>query len=175
MAAFARPRRRCERTLAARAERCRSLRLRPQGHQPGARPGIRRGFALLIFVDTSALYALLDQDDQFHEEARRVFTTLAADEAVTHNYVLIETIAIAQRRLGEVAARRLIQELVPAFTTVWIDEATHAAGVAALLAALPTRVSLIDFVSFEVMRDRGIARAFTFDVDFRKAGFEPMP
>ena len=101
--------------------------------------------------------------------------TLSGDEPVTHNYVLIETVAIAQRRLGDVAARRLIQEFVPALTTVWIDEATHAAGVAALLAALPTKVSLIDFVSFEVMRERGIARAFTFDGDFIAAGFESMP
>jgi predicted nucleic acid-binding protein len=55
---------------------------------------------------------------------------------------------------------------------VWIDEATHAAGAAALLAALPTRTSLVDFVSFEVMRERGIPRAFAFDDDFRAAGFE---
>ncbi len=121
------------------------------------------------------MYALLDQDDEFHHEAKRVFTTLARDEPVTHNYVLVETIAIAQRRLGEIAARRLIQELAPVLTTVWIDEATHAAGLAALLAALPTNVSLIDFVSFEVMREHRIPRAFTFDDDFKKAGFEAMP
>jgi len=94
---------------------------------------------------------------------------------VTHNYVLVETIAIAQRRLGELAARRLTQELAPVLTTVWIDEATHAAGLSALLAALPTKVSLIDFVSFEVMREHGIARVFTFDDDFKRAGFDPMP
>lgn len=94
---------------------------------------------------------------------------------MTHNYVLLETIAIAQRRLGEVAARRLVQDLAPVLTTVWIDEATHAAGIAALLAALPTRVSLIDFVSFEVMRENGISRAFAFDDDFAAAGFEPVP
>jgi predicted nucleic acid-binding protein len=52
-------------------------------------------------------------------------------------------------------------------STVWIDEATHAAGVAALLAALPTPISLVDFVSFEVMREHGIA----FDEAFRAAGF----
>lgn len=94
---------------------------------------------------------------------------------MTHNYVLVETTAIAQRRLGEVAARRLIQDLAPVLTTVWIDEATHLAGVAALLAALPTKVSLIDFVSFEVMREHRISRAFTFDEDFKNAGFEAMP
>ncbi len=91
---------------------------------------------------------------------------------MTHSYVLVETTAIAQRRLGEVAVRRFEHELVPILSTVWIDEATHAAGVAALLAALPTHVSLVDFVSFEVMREHGISRAFAFDDDFGKAGFE---
>lgn len=118
---------------------------------------------------------MLDRDDQFHKEAKGVFTALSSDEPVTHNYVLVETIAIAQRRLGEIASRRLMQELAPVITTVWIDEATHQAGAAALLAALPTKVSLIDFVSFEVMREHGIARAFTFDDDFRTAGFEVLP
>ena len=121
------------------------------------------------------MYALLDKDDRFHEDARKVFTTLSGDELVTHSYVLVETVAIAQRRLGETAVRRLMQELAPVLTTVWIDEATHAAGIAALLASLPTNVSLIDFVSFEVMREQGVARAFTFDDAFRRAGFELVP
>lgn len=32
--------------------------------------------------------------------------------------------------------------------------------------------SLVDFVSFEVMRERGITTAFAFDDDFRRQGFE---
>jgi predicted nucleic acid-binding protein len=114
----------------------------------------------------------LDRDDRFHEDAKRIFETLAREERLTHSYVLVETAAITQRRLGEDALRRLLQELVPVLTTVWIDEATHAAGVAALLAALPTRTSLVDFVSFEVMRGHSISRAFVFDDDFQKSGFE---
>jgi predicted nucleic acid-binding protein len=33
-------------------------------------------------------------------------------------------------------------------------------------------VSFVDWVSFEVMRRRGLRRAFAFDPDFRAAGFE---
>jgi len=114
----------------------------------------------------------LDRDNRFHDDARRIFGTLAREDRLTHSYVLVETVAIAQRRLGDTAVRRMMNELMPVLTTVWIDEATHAAGVAALLAALPTRVSLTDFVSFEVMRSHAISRAFAFDDDFRKAGFD---
>jgi uncharacterized protein len=80
--------------------------------------------------------------------------------------------ALTQRRLGPAAVRRFVQELAPVLTTVWIDEAFHAAGVAALLAAVPTRISFVDFVSFEIMREHGIGRAFAFDDDFAAAGFD---
>ena len=90
---------------------------------------------------------MLDRDDRSHDEAKRTFATFENEERVTHSYVLVETTAIAHRRLGEVAVRRFVHELVPVLSTVWIDEATHAAGVAALLAALPTRISLVDFIS----------------------------
>jgi uncharacterized protein len=124
-----------------------------------------------IFADTSALYALLDRDDRFHSTARTIFAGQKGEEIVTHSYVLVEMIALTQRRLGTEAVRRFSQDFVPALSTVWVDEATHASGLAALLAALPTDVSLVDFVSFQVMRERGIARAFAFDDDFQAAGF----
>jgi len=40
---------------------------------------------------------------------------------------------------------------------------------------LPTDVSLVDLVSFQVMREQDIARAFAFDRDFRTAGFSTIP
>lgn len=126
---------------------------------------------MTIFVDTSALYALLDRDDRFHSSAKAAFVGLAEQDLVTHSYVLVEVTALVQRRLGSDAVRRFSQDFLPALSTIWIDETAHTAGLAALLAALPTDVSLVDFVSFHVMRERGIARAFAFDDDFQAAGF----
>jgi predicted nucleic acid-binding protein len=126
---------------------------------------------MTVLADTSALYALLDRDDRFHSAARAAFAGLVDEEIVTHSYVLVEMIALTQRRLGAEAVRRFSQDFLPVLSTVWIDEPTHASGLAALLAALPTEVSLVDFVSFQVMRERGIASAFAFDDDFREAGF----
>jgi predicted nucleic acid-binding protein len=130
---------------------------------------------MTVFADTSALYALLDRDDRFHSAARATFADLAGEDLVTHNYVLVEMIALTHRRLGAEAVRRFSQDFLPVLSTVWIDEATHVSGLAALLAALPTDVSLVDFVSFQVMRERGIARAFAFDEDFLKAGYSTLP
>lgn len=128
-----------------------------------------------VFVDTSALYALLDRSDLNHDAAQAALPELAGEELVTHSYVLVESVALTHRRLGADAVRALTQTLVRGLTIVWIDEPSHAAGVAALLAALPTAVSLVDMVSFHVMREREIERAFAFDADFRNAGFVTLP
>jgi predicted nucleic acid-binding protein len=46
---------------------------------------------------------------------------------------------------------------------------------AALMAADSRSVSLTDWASFEVMRSRGLKRAFTFDRHFESQGFVRIP
>lgn len=124
-----------------------------------------------VFVDTSALLALLDEDDEHHREAAALMRHLiATSELVTHNYVHVEVLALARRRLGAAAVARLTDGLLPALTTIWVDEPLHRAAVAAHRAAGPT-VSLVDRVSFEVMRREGIEQGFAFDADFEAQGF----
>ena len=132
---------------------------------------------MTVFVDTSALYALLDRDDTQHQKAKSAFSgLLKKEELVTHSYVIVEAVALTQRRLGSDAVRALVDELLPAIgTTIWVDEAAHRASMSALLAASPTDVSLVDQVSFHVMRELGVSRAFAFDDDFRAAGFSTLP
>jgi len=124
-----------------------------------------------VFVDTSALIALLDEDDARHREASATFRSLAGTaELVTHNYVHVEALAVATRRLGADAAQKMIDSLFPVMTTLWIDEAVHRGALAAGRTARGT-VSLVDLVSFAVMRDQGIDVAFAFDADFDRQGF----
>jgi predicted nucleic acid-binding protein len=47
--------------------------------------------------------------------------------------------------------------------------------VAALLTANRRELSLVDCVSFEVMRRRDITSAFAIDTDFSKQGFTVVP
>ncbi len=126
-----------------------------------------------VFADTSGLYALLDVDDPNHERAAALWTGLLETEVIlTHNYVLLETAALVQRRLGLGAVGDLLEVLAPALDIRWVDEQLHEAGVRLLLAEHRRRRSLVDNVSFAGMREAGIARAFAFDGDFRAAGFE---
>lgn len=131
---------------------------------------------MTTFADTSALYAVLDADDAFHELAREAWgSLLSADETlVTTNYVLLETFALVQTRLGMDAVRGLSDDLLPVVRTAWVTEEDHRAAVQTLLAADRRELSLVDCTSFLVMRRLGLESAFTFDEAFEDQGFDSV-
>jgi len=131
-----------------------------------------------ILVDTSALLAHLDRADRHHRSAVGWLAGPGHDSGeglLTHNYVVVESLALAQRRLGPDALRALLEDVLAIVEIVFVDEPTHRAAVGALLASPRRGPSLVDLVSFELMRERGIRAAFAFDQDFRRAGFDTVP
>lgn len=127
---------------------------------------------MVIFVDTSAIYALLNEDDPNHGPASDVLRRhIDSGRFVTHNYVVIEAMALIQRRLGMRSVRRFRNALSPLLEVSWIDHARHERAVDAWLRASRRNVSLVDQVSFDLMRERGIRAAFAFDRDFAREGF----
>lgn len=127
-----------------------------------------------VFVDTSALYAALNGEDEHHSQAGELWAALLGgpDVLLTSNYVLLETIALLGRRLGPAAARDFQTGFTPALQVVWVSEALHHRAVAALLTAGQRNLSLVDCVSFEIMRQLGIETAFAFDRHFVQQGFQ---
>jgi predicted nucleic acid-binding protein len=124
-----------------------------------------------VFVDTSALLAILDEADAHHAAAAATFRSLVGRaELVTHNYIHVEAAALVGRRLGAAALDALTGRLLPVMTTVWIDEDLHQAALAAR-GGRTGGPSLVDEVSFVVMRRSGIDEAFAFDADFEAQGF----
>jgi len=130
-----------------------------------------------VFVDTSALLAVLDRDEAHHAQAASTWAELLErdEDLVTTNYVLVETYALAQRRLGLDAVRVLAQDFVPLMTVTWVDAALHDAGLAAVLGANRRDLSLVDCVSFGTMRQRHLDAVFAFDADFGAQGFQLVP
>jgi uncharacterized protein len=130
----------------------------------------------VTFVDTSALLAFLDRDASRHEEVVASLAGVFRERSgVTHNYVLVETEALAHRRLGAGVARRLLEDVIPVLEIVWINAELHGAAVTAHLRTLRRRTSLVDQVSFELMRRREISVAIALDRDFAREGFELLP
>lgn len=129
-----------------------------------------------IFVDTSALLAVLDADDKYHKRAKDIWLRLLSedDPLVCSNYILVETFALVQNRLGIDAVRTLQEDILPVIAIEWVDESAHRAGVSGVLAAMRKKLSLVDCISFDIMRKLGIKKAFTFDPHFKEQGFIPI-
>ncbi|MFO7893141.1 MAG: PIN domain-containing protein [Longimicrobiales bacterium] len=128
-------------------------------------------------VDTSALLALSHARDQHHaravEMAARhraaggtyVGTTLVLSEFYSHLLYLRDA-AVARTAL-----RHLLDDPIQS----WVEVGPELVGEASSrwLARYDDQAfSLVDAVSFEVMRTENVAAAFAFDHHFEVAGFE---
>jgi predicted nucleic acid-binding protein len=132
---------------------------------------------MVVFVDTSALYALLDADDKNHDRARQLWQEWLAQphHFVCSNYILLESVALIQRRLGRLALRRFQADMAPIFQIRWIDANLHQAAMSALLTTNQRQLSLVDCTSFELMRQLSINTVFAFDRHFAEYGFNCLP
>lgn len=130
-----------------------------------------------VFVDTSAFYAVLDASDAGHEAARRVWSELLdADETLmTTNYTLVETVSLLQHRIGMDAVEIFVADIEPVVQITWVDAMAHRVALHGLLVAGRRRVSLVDSVSFHVMREHAIRTVFCFDSHFAEQGFTVVP
>ena len=130
---------------------------------------------MTLFVDTSALIALVDRDDRAHQGIVLAFALGRTEALATHAYVIVETLAVARRRFDSVVAADLIDQVFPALVVAPVDADLHVAALAAFRENVGSSVSLVDRTSFAFMRREGIRRAIALDVDFRTAGFETLP
>jgi predicted nucleic acid-binding protein len=126
----------------------------------------------MIFLDTSAIYAWADGADLNHKAAVRYLHEILrrGERLLTHNYVLLESITLVQARLGLSAAAKLISDSSQ-FEIDWVDRQLHEVSTAALAQSAKRGLSLVDCVSFQVMKRRKVTTAFAFDRHFKTEGF----
>jgi len=126
-----------------------------------------------VFVDTSAFYALASLSDEFHEEAKEKYRCIL-DKGVTlftSSGVLIETMALIQRRLGFDILIDFINAIGGIIKIVWITEDIYQKAWKKMAVGKNEQISIVDWTSFEIMRDMNIERTFSFDVHFHQQGF----
>jgi predicted nucleic acid-binding protein len=125
-----------------------------------------------VFVDTSALYALLVSTDRWHRSALHTMRSLRRLDAelITTSHVLVECYALLGNRIGDDAVAALRDTVEPLLDVTWVDRELHDRALDAVISA-GGKPGLVDATSFLVMRERGINSAFTFDRDFETAGF----
>ena len=94
----------------------------------------RRSTRVRVFVDTSAFYAVLDRDDARHARAKRAWHKLlegGEHAAITTNYVVVETVAIAQNRLGVQAVRTFVDDVLAPVSVEFVSSGARLAPYAA--------------------------------------------
>ncbi len=130
----------------------------------------------VIFVDAVAVLALLNTRDQWHVAAESVYQEIrtSQDRLITTTFVLLECgNAVARTSMRASIAdfwarlersKLVIRPTESDWQQAWIDYRRGMAGSA----------SIVDHVSFQVMRRLGIQEAFTNDQHFTAAGFQVL-
>ena len=126
----------------------------------------------MIFLDTSAIYALADKADPNHVTAYGKFENLlkSGEAFLLHNYILLESTALLQARLGISSAILFLKDS-KSFEVEWVDLDLHEEAEKELERIGKRGISLVDCTSFIVMRRRGVRKVFAFDPDFKDQGF----
>jgi uncharacterized protein len=126
-----------------------------------------------IFADTSGLFALLVKNDYMYIRARENFRYFAENnvQLVTSSFVLVETTALLQHRIGLAPVNDFNLKILPLLDVVWADDQWYAKAMHRLLIQNKRDVSLVDCLSFEIMDALGIQYAFAFDKHFEENGF----
>ena len=127
----------------------------------------------MIFLDTSAILALADVRDQNHTGAVAALESLTSDgnTLLTHNYVLVESAALLQSRIGLESALAFLSD-AEHFTVHWVTPTDHAEAITLLTERNRRGLSMVDCMSFVVMRKYGVRTALAYDADFQAEGFE---
>ncbi len=126
-----------------------------------------------IFIDTTALVAILDADDAEHAAATRIWRKIIneGDMLVTHNYVIMEAACLIMKRLGIKAFRVFERDIAPMLHVIWISRDVHEAAMAACMVAERKSLSLVDCVSLEILRRTGLKTVFSIHREFEQQGF----
>ena len=129
-----------------------------------------------VLVDTSAVIALMDANDQYHQQAQLYFGASAGVRWVALNITSHEAFTRSRYARGLGAALTSYDFLRSAPLTVVTFSADDEVAARELLARYHDQVlSFHDALCAVVMRRLGMYRVFTFDRDFWALGFSVEP
>lgn len=129
----------------------------------------------MTFVDTSHLIALLNPRDSLHSRSMR-WSAVVSEPLVLTEYVVLETVNYFSRPQHRAQAQAFVRFVRSdaSYEVVPITRQLFESGLALHAARNDKAWSLTDCISFEVMRERGIRDALTFDEHFDQAGFRAL-
>jgi len=134
----------------------------------------------MIFVDTSAWYALEVEDDENHASAMAFREELRRGRygaLLTSDYILDEAITLLRVRKGTEPSSRFADKVLrsKSVSIVWIDSFIFNEALKLLKERLDKKWSFTDCTSFVIMGQLSVNEAFAFDQNFEQAGFTRLP
>ena len=129
-----------------------------------------------LLADTGALLALFNRKDDYHERAA-AFVASGRARFVLTELILSETVTRLRARSDAATAANVGVTLLNSrrYEVLVVDTPLLESGISNLRKFSDKRLSLVDAVSFAVIRSLALDGAFTFDRDFRDCGFETFP
>lgn len=125
-----------------------------------------------IFVDTSFILALINERDQYHEQAQELSLRFEQAPLVTTVAVLLEIgNALAGNFKKEAKAVISLLRNSNRVEVVEVDRALFEKALDVYEKFDDKTWGLVDCISFVSMRERGLTSVLTFDRDFTAAGF----
>ena len=145
---------------------------------PAAEPGSEAaeepkadGESPAVFIDSSAIVALVDQDDGSHSDAVSAYHGLVAAgyRLFTTNYVIAETYDLLRTGVGHAVARQWLKD--SGLATYHADEQDERRARRMVLRARGAHgLTITDAISLVVMERFGVTDAFAVDPNFLSGG-----
>lgn len=128
-----------------------------------------------IFVDTSALYAWVNKDDEFHQKVVK-FIKITPYLLVTTNLIFAETISLITKRVGKETAIKFGERLknTEKISIMYLSEEYEEKAWKLFSEDKKIGFDYIDATCFIFMQETGIETALSFDKHFRQLGFKTV-
>jgi predicted nucleic acid-binding protein len=134
----------------------------------------RDKFENMIFVDTSAVAALMNARDPYHKQADAYFQKIIEGKysIVVTNFVIAEThaILVGHAKSIPLGLRWLNEVAYKAFKVIRPSKEDEEGSIKLLNTYKDKAWSLTDAISFHIMEKLNIKYYFSFDDDFRQTG-----
>lgn len=129
-----------------------------------------------VFIDTGFFKALVDGDDDFNQQAVKIWEKLREKKIalITSNFVIDEALTVIRIKCRLEKALKFRGLLVDNSHIIRIVRVTLAdeAGAWKWFVKDWSKLSFTDCVSFALMKRLGVNRAAAFDEHFKRAGFK---
>ncbi|MBU1085510.1 MAG: PIN domain-containing protein [Candidatus Beckwithbacteria bacterium] len=128
-----------------------------------------------IFVDTCFFKALVDIEDDFHQQAKNLWGEFreSKETLITSNFIVDEVLTLIRLRCGlkkAITFRDLLAENSQIIKIVRVT-VTDEAGAWKWFEKDWSKLSYTDCVSFALIKRLGVKRVASFDEHFKRAGF----